>query len=186
MEIKVGIGLDNIIFGMSQEDVVGTLGEPDKISKVEIEFGIVFYFNKLLIKTKFDRREDNKLYSIDVYNPEVLMYDQKIINKDKDEIIELLNINGHKEIKHEDYELFETVFCEDIWCTFMFEFNRLISIEFSPLSDNDKNIMWPLSNLTKAMIFNGYGPTEATCGVLYYNCEKIPDHIPIGHPISNT
>ncbi len=31
MEIKIGIGLNDIVFGIYQEDVVGILGKPDKI-----------------------------------------------------------------------------------------------------------------------------------------------------------
>ena len=32
MEIKIGVGLDNIVFGMSQEDVKNLLGAPNKVS----------------------------------------------------------------------------------------------------------------------------------------------------------
>ena len=40
---------------------------------------------------------------------------------------------------------------------------------------------------TDACIINGYGPTETTCGVLYYKCNvEIGKTIPIGKPISNT
>ena len=40
-----------------------------------------------------------------------------------------------------------------------------------------------------AVIYNGYGPTETTCGVLYYLCqrgEETAETIPIGQPIANT
>ena len=37
-----------------------------------------------------------------------------------------------------------------------------------------------------AVIFNGYGPTEATCGMTYYLCESDTYRIPIGKPIANT
>ncbi|MCR5730053.1 MAG: amino acid adenylation domain-containing protein, partial [Ruminococcus sp.] len=40
---------------------------------------------------------------------------------------------------------------------------------------------------TDACIINGYGPTETTCGVLYYICNgEIGKTIPIGKPISNS
>ena len=45
MEIKIGIGLDNIVFGMSQEDVNSIFGIPDKISETEKINGIVYYYN---------------------------------------------------------------------------------------------------------------------------------------------
>lgn len=147
MEIKIGIGLDNIIFGMSQEDVKRIIGKPDKITEDERPDGITYYYNHLLIKTNFDKDEDCRLYSIEVFNPDVYMFDQKIMGKEKDEILDLLKSNGYCEIEQEDYSCFETVFCEKIWSTFEFEFNRLRNIEFSPLfGDDGATIIWPMSN----------------------------------------
>lgn len=143
MKINIGIGLDNIIFGMSQDDVKSIIGKPDKITEAEEFDNIIYYYNKLLIKTKFDKDEDYRLYSIDVYNPEALIFNQKMIYKDKREVLDILNLNGYKQLSYDDYGSFDTVFCEEIWSTFMFEFDRLISIEFSPLFKDNDIIIWP-------------------------------------------
>lgn len=37
-----------------------------------------------------------------------------------------------------------------------------------------------LRMFTKAAIFNGYGPTETTCGISYYLCEEPKENMPIG------
>ncbi|WP_077299180.1 non-ribosomal peptide synthetase [Virgibacillus pantothenticus] len=42
-----------------------------------------------------------------------------------------------------------------------------------------------LKKYTSAEVYNGYGPTETTCGVLYYQV-KSEKYIPIGKPINNT
>lgn len=144
MEIKVGIGLDNIIFGIFQEDVINLLGKPDKILETEKEDGIVYYYNKQMIKTKFDLLENGRLYSFEVYNPRAIMFNQEIINKEKDEILDLLKLNGYCEIEQEDYEFFDTIFCKGIWSTFAFEFDKLVNVEFSPLSDTNDKIIWPM------------------------------------------
>lgn len=86
MEIKIGVGLDNLIFGMSQDQVKSILGEPNKISNDALDFGIVYFFNKEMILAKFDNEEDLKLYSIEVHNPKVKMFNQRIINKSKKKI----------------------------------------------------------------------------------------------------
>jgi hypothetical protein len=159
-EIKIGIGIDDIKFGMLQNEVKNILGKPDKISETEKENGIVYYFNKLLFKTKFDKEEECKMYSIETYNPESLMFKQKIINKDKSEILDLLSVNGCKDITYKDYDIFDTLFCEEIWTTFMFEFDRLVSVEFSPLSWGDEKIIWPHCNVRvedAVMIKHGNG-----------------------------
>ncbi|EHQ88894.1 hypothetical protein [Desulfosporosinus youngiae] len=143
MEIKIGIGLDCLVFGMSQKEVEDILGKPDKTSETEKDKGIVYYFYDKLIKTKFDKEEDLKLYSIEVHNPDVKMFKKKLINKTKGEIESLLLNNGYKKIEYEDYDTFDIIFCEEIWTTFEFELNRLKNIEFSPLFKDSKNIIWP-------------------------------------------
>jgi hypothetical protein len=143
MEIKIGIGLDNLIFGMSQDEVKSILGMADKITETEKEEGIVCYFNKLLIKTKFDKNEDCRMYSIEVFNPEAIMFGQKIIDADMQKILKILESNDCEKIEREDYDTFETIFCEEIWSTFLFEFDRLRSVEFSPLFGDDDKIIWP-------------------------------------------
>lgn len=35
MKVKIGIGLDDIVFGMMQDEVKKALGEPNKISETE-------------------------------------------------------------------------------------------------------------------------------------------------------
>lgn len=48
-----------------------------------------------------------------------------------------------------------------------------------------QNLFYELGKYTDAIIFNGYGPTETTCGVLYDKIEK-GKKITIGKPIANT
>ena len=146
LEIKIGIGLEDLVFGMSQEDVKSIMGEPDKISETEREDGIVYYFNGLLIKTKFHKDEDCRMYSIEIFNQGMLMFNQKIMNKTKNEILDLLKLNGYNEIEKEEYDFFETVFCREIWTTFTFEFNRLSSLEFSPLFKKEGKFVWPVTS----------------------------------------
>ncbi|MDY2595248.1 MAG: amino acid adenylation domain-containing protein [Oliverpabstia sp.] len=47
------------------------------------------------------------------------------------------------------------------------------------------NLFYEIRKYTDAAIFNGYGPTETTCGVLYDRIEK-GKKITIGQPIANT
>lgn len=96
-----------------------------------------------MIKLKFDKDEDGKLYSIEVFHPDVILFNQKVIDKQKEEIENLLKNNECYNLEFEDYDTFETLFCEKIWSTFMFEFNMLRSIEFSPLFENENDIIWP-------------------------------------------
>ena len=79
MEIKIGIGLDNLIFGMSQDEVKSILGVPDKIN--DEDYAIVFYYNSKMIKVKFDKDEHLKLYSIEVVNQDARIFGKNLFGK---------------------------------------------------------------------------------------------------------
>lgn len=143
MEIKIGVGLDNIVFGMSQEDVKNLLGTPDKVSYTEWSYGVVLTFNKIMTKFKFDEKEDLKLVSIETFYSDVIMLDQRVIGKEKSELETLLQSFGFSKLEYEEYDFFETIHCDNVDATFEFEFNRLRGIEFSPLFNSDEQIIWP-------------------------------------------
>ncbi len=127
MEIKIGIGLDNLVFGMSQDEVKSILGIPDKIN--DEDYAIVFYFNDNMLKAKFDKDEKLKLYSIEVVNRDARIFGKNLFGKSKEEITLILKSLGYSKIEYEDYDTFDTLFCEEIWTTFGFEFDRLHDIE---------------------------------------------------------
>ncbi len=146
MEINIGVGLEDIRFGMYQDEVKGIWGEPNRINTEEKEQGIVYYFNSKMVKLKFDLDENEKLYSIEVHNPKVKMFDKHIFLKTKKEIENYLINNGYSDFEYDLYDTFETLFCREIWTTFEFVFERLRSVEFSPLFKNDDDIIWPLDS----------------------------------------
>jgi len=82
---------------------------------------------------------------IEVFDSKVCMFNQNIMYRNKGEIMEILKLNGYSNIEQEDYDTFETVFCEEIHSYFDFKFNRLTGIDFGPLFKNDDEIIWPKS-----------------------------------------
>jgi hypothetical protein len=143
MKIKIGVGIDNIIFGMSQEEVKNLVGSPDKVSNTEWTYGVVLTFNSIMTKFKFDQKEDLRLVSIETFYPDTTMFNQRIIGKEKQEIEALLHSLGYCNIEYEEFDFFETIHCDEVAMTFEFEFNRLRGIEFSPLFDSNEEIVWP-------------------------------------------
>lgn len=143
MEIIVGVGINNLIFGTPMDNIKVILGEPDKESKTERENGIVYTYNHHMTKFKFDQEDGYILSSIEVHNPEILMFSQYIIGKSKEEIEGLLKLHGFNDFEYEEYDYFENLYCEKMSATFQFVFNRLRSIEFSPLFNDEGNFVWP-------------------------------------------
>lgn len=94
-------------------------------------------------KYKFDKDYNYRLETIETYNPEAGMFGQKIIGMSKEQIKNLLKQNNCFDTEYEEYDFFETLFCENIWTTFEFIFDRLNSFEFSPLFKDENERIWP-------------------------------------------
>jgi len=148
MEIKIGIGLDDIIFGMYLKDVTAIVGKADKIvcelEGISVEKEVAHYFYRQMVKMNFNIND--RLCSIKVFNPNAIMYNQKIMGKNKSEILDLLKTNGCIKFEEDNYDLLETIWCNEIAAEFGFEFNRLKSIDFNILFDKNDKEIWPAEN----------------------------------------
>ncbi|MBN1499713.1 MAG: hypothetical protein JW982_06150 [Spirochaetes bacterium] len=145
MEIKIGIGLDNVFFGIKEDKLIQLLGDPDRINEIDMELpdSRILYYNDQFTKYKFDKNENYRLYSIETYNPMVIMFDKKLIGMKKDALLKLLKEKNVAHLEFEDYYSFEIIHSDQINTTFMIEFDRLTSIEFSPLLLDEDTIQWP-------------------------------------------
>lgn len=153
MEIMIGSGVGPIVFGMTQEEVQEILGYPDKSSENAKPSSITITYNDIMMKFGFDQDENCKLYDIEIANPITTLFGQRVIGKTKQEILSLLDQNGYFEHIEEDYEKFGTITCEEICCEFEFELNQLVYITFSPLWENEDEIIWPIGDEDLSRVF---------------------------------
>ncbi len=143
MNIVVGRGVNEILFGISRESLISKIGEPDKVSLSELINYAVFIYNDQMTKYKFNQEENYILTSIESKNPQVRLYNKCIIGYKKDALLEFLKSKGVVSFEYEEYEFFETVYCEEISATFEIEFNKVVGIEFSPLYDDIGDYILP-------------------------------------------
>lgn len=143
MEIMIGTGIKEIIFGMYPDEVEIVWGIPDKINQEDDEQRIVYYYDNKMVKLIFDKEVDSRLYIIEVHHQEIKLFNENIFGRTKEAVAEFLRSNGYPEFEIEDYETFETFFCESIWTSFIFEFDKLMHVEFSPLFNDNDEIIWP-------------------------------------------
>lgn len=144
MEIIIGRGLGSLVLGMSSRMVKNILGEPDRINTDERDGFVVYYYNKIMTRLFFCVDQEEILHTIDTYHKDTYLWDQKVIGKSMTEIEMLLKENNINTWEIEDYDFYEVIFCEEIWSIFCFEYDKLISIEFSIISDEDGNLIWPM------------------------------------------
>ncbi len=67
MKIQIGRGIDDIIFGMSESEIIGKLGAPNKRVITENEnIDLYFYSHRLVLK--IEGENDNRLGWIEIHN----------------------------------------------------------------------------------------------------------------------
>ncbi|WP_448921199.1 hypothetical protein [Eubacterium sp.] len=142
MNVEIGKGLSNIIFGMTENEVIATLGMPDRVI-TGIDDNKEFLYNSLKLKLIFDFEEGNRLYSIEVFKKEVTFLSTEVIGMSFDELLFFMKKNGYENYEVDSYDYFDTVYFDDCNTYFTLEFNEVTSFDFSPLFKNDDEIIWP-------------------------------------------
>ncbi|MGN0292458.1 MAG: hypothetical protein ACI4D3_00470 [Lachnospiraceae bacterium] len=142
IKIKFGVGLGQIFFGMVPSEVISILGNPDKINDDEREGCVVYYYNELMTRLFFDLENNNRLITIFVSNPDAYVWNQKIIGMRKTDFESLLDKNKIPSRIYDDYKIFDSIFCEEIWSVFGFQYDKLTDIEFSVLADEHNDCIW--------------------------------------------
>ena len=142
MNIEIGKGLSNVIFGMTENEVIATLGMPDRVI-AGIDDNKEFLYNLFKLKLIFDSEEGNRLYSIEVFKKEVTFLSTEVIGMSFDELLSFMKKNGYEDYEVDSYDYFDTVYFDDCSTYFTLEFNEVTSFDFSPLFKNDDEIIWP-------------------------------------------
>ncbi|WP_296079576.1 hypothetical protein [uncultured Eubacterium sp.] len=142
MNVEIGKGLSNIIFGMTENEVIATLGKPDRVI-AGIDDNKEFLYNLFKLKLIFDSEEGNRLYSIEVFKKEVTFLSTEVIGMSFDELLSFMKKNGYEDYEVDSYDYFDTVYFDDCSTYFTLEFNEVTSFDFSPLFKNDDEIIWP-------------------------------------------
>jgi len=147
--VSLGVGMDSILFGMTVSEIVGLLGQPDKINLTERENSTVYYYNQLMTKLYFSEFNYKlKVYSIEVFNNSIEIFGRNVKSLSKMDIEYLLHQNKIHSFQYREYESLESIFCEEIMCSFVFRFDQLISVEFSALWKKEENARaWPVQNI---------------------------------------
>ncbi|MEP1444997.1 MAG: hypothetical protein ABJK37_02625 [Paraglaciecola sp.] len=105
MEIKLGIGLDGISFGVSQDYLKELIGEPDKIDLDNDEFPLLKY-NKLMCTFWMD--ENDRVHWIQSSNPLLFLQNTKVIGMEVIDILsKLASVFGYSH-EFEDYGSMES------------------------------------------------------------------------------
>ncbi len=138
MEIKLKYGIDNLLFGMKEQDVIKVLGKPDTQYKDEEE-NVVFMYNSRKLRLIFYKEEDFKLGYITTSEASVKLFGTALIGKNWSEIFPILEKNKLKSFETDTIEGMMSYFNEDNWIFFHVDYNEIVKVEVGAVfSDKDE------------------------------------------------
>ena len=128
-------GIDKLVFGMKQNDVLSIYGKPDKQFKDEDQ-NVIFIYNDLQLQMSFYEEEDFKLGYIISSNPGLTIFDNSVIGK----TIETLKseLSTFKTWEKENFDLAENYFNEENWLILVSEFNKIVKVELGCIIKDDE------------------------------------------------
>ena len=141
MKINLKSGIDKLLFGMKQNDVIAIYGKPNKNYKDEDD-NLILVYNKLKMRLTFYIEEDLKLGYIVASGNDLELNGSPIINKKISEVkSELLKSNITK-FTQESFDTFENYFNEDHWFILQTEFDEVVKFEIGAIINNKDEFDW--------------------------------------------
>lgn len=128
MDIKLKYGIDNLLFGMKEQDVTKILGKPDSSYKDEDE-NVVFVYNSRKLRLTFYKEEDYRLGYMTTSNPIIKLFNTTLIGKNWSEIYPVLEKNKIKSFESDTAEGIVSYFNEENWLFFHVDYNEIVKIE---------------------------------------------------------
>jgi hypothetical protein len=142
MDIAIGIGIGDILFGFTESKVKEIIGSEDKLYETDSGCRRLQFYDRML-ELSFEPDNDGLLGWIEVHNPEAKLFGHKLLWQPKSRVLELLAAELGQPSECEDYGSFDTAFYEDQWLELHFHFGRLTNLNIGVLYGKDNEALWP-------------------------------------------
>lgn len=141
MKINLKNGIDKLIFGMKQNDVIAVYGKPDKNYKDEDD-NLILVYNNLKIRMTFYKDEDFKLGYLVASSPNLELFGNIIIARKITDVKKDLVQKGISKFTQEEFDTFENYFNEENWIIFQTEFDEVVKFEIGAIINSKDEFEW--------------------------------------------
>ncbi len=131
-------GIDQLLFGMKQKDVIALYGNPDKEFKDD-DSNIIFLYNQHQWRLTFYEDEDFRLGYIITSNSEIKLLDKNIIRRNVEEVKQELPFQSWET---ETFDSIENHFNESNWLILQSEFGVIIRVEIGAIINENDTFDW--------------------------------------------
>ncbi len=138
MKINPKNGMDRLLFGMKENDVIALYGTPDKQFEDEDSNRILLYYKEQLRLT-FYQDEGFRLGYLITSNPDSVVLEKKVIGRKVEEVKQELPI---KAWEVEEFDSTENHFNESNWLIFQSEYGVVIRVEIGAIINDNDEFEW--------------------------------------------
>jgi hypothetical protein len=141
MKINPKNGIDKLIFGMKQNDVIAIYGKPNRNYKDEDD-NVIFAYNSLKIRLTFYKEEELKLGYLVASSPDLELFGNKVINRKITDVKKDFAQKGITKFTQEEFDTFENYFNEEHWIILQTEFEEVVKFEIGAIINDKDEFDW--------------------------------------------
>lgn len=149
MEIKIGIGIDKVKFGMERSEVLQILGEPNEkelfsYAEDEDDLTEVWHYDDQELSLSFDEADHWRLIMIAASDDTFTFNNQHLIGKSYEQVLDALKEMGIQNIEEEEVSEYDRVIkVEDDSLNIWFDNNEASEIQWGPKWSDDDTPIFP-------------------------------------------
>ena len=151
MEIRAGMGLGKLRFGMTREAVTNEWGKPDEVEVMEGPDGGQFeswHYDEWEVSLAFDDEEGGRLITLAVSSPDATLDGRQLLGQEqgvlqdilKDMGIQTQEVNDLPEEADEEQDL---LVAPELEMNFWLDEGMCTEIQWSAFFENDDTVNWP-------------------------------------------
>ena len=141
MKINLKSGIEQLLFGMKQNDVTAIYGKPDRNYKDEDD-NVILVYNKLKMRLTFYQEEELRLGYIVASSPKLELFGNLIIDKPIASVKKELAAKGLTKFTQEEFDTFENYFNEENWFILQTEFEEVVKFEIGAIINQKDEFDW--------------------------------------------
>jgi hypothetical protein len=138
MEVNLKNGIDKLLFGMKQKDVVSLYGNPNRKFEDE-DANLIYIYNEEKLRLTFYADEEFKLGYIISSNTNLQILNKKVIGLNCEEIKRSLPF---KNWEIENFDSTTNHFNESNWLILQSEFDVVIRVELGAIINDKDEVDW--------------------------------------------
>jgi hypothetical protein len=144
MNIQIGRGVDEILFGLPEPSILEMLGQPDKIDVSDSDNRHLIYYS-LKLDLQIEPLNDDRLGWIRVHNKQSTWNEINPWNVDRETLLEMLSQFLGEPYEFEEYGYSDYYYFRNNWVELQYEFGELNAFNIGVLYGDEDEPMWPLA-----------------------------------------